>query len=93
MDKKTEAEIITLARLWESEDGKLAIQKMTDMKQANLDEAIHFAKDSTHNTSVLRDTILADVYRASGIDAVLGDIEIIKLKAKEIQKKRNAYEP
>lgn len=67
------AEVIKLAKLWQSDDGKLAIEQMTKLKNANLDRAMRIADEVAQPA----ETSLAFLNRARGIQVVLDDIVTI----------------
>ena len=71
-------------RFWESEMGKIALAKMEQLKNGQLDVAM----DLSTNAQVPNDSaILAAVNRARGIELVIGDIkhgiELAKLNSKK----------
>ena len=71
-------------RFWESEMGKIALAKMEQLKNGQLDVAM----DLSTNVQVSNDSaILAAVNRARGIELVIGDIkhgiELAKLNSKK----------
>lgn len=82
-NKTSIAEIKALAEFWQSSNGKLAIQHIEQLKDGNLEKAMHFSDKLIQPN----EASCAFLYRARGIKAVLDDIQMIINKAEELNKK------